>query len=132
MDYRPSELESRILTRELGNLSGFGAKWAAHLLPTVPFETSIEVVASPEDARATAASVLTEVGRSDPDMLDLSAIIGSGYLNLNPTIVTLFITPIESGSRISIRAVAKECLVRQESAKKAAERVAGLLKTRFA
>ncbi len=38
-----SDIESKILVRELGKLGGIGAKWAARLLPSVPFESIFEL-----------------------------------------------------------------------------------------
>jgi len=127
-----SDLESKILARELGNLGGFGAKWAARFLPTVAFETTVEVPAPPATVKATLISLLSEVGHTDPSLPELSVITGSGHLNLNPTIVTFVIAPTNSGARVSVRAVAKEGMVKQESAKKAAERVTDLLQKRCA
>ena len=45
------DLESKILSRELGRLGGFGARWAARRLPNVPFETQFEIEESPAQPR---------------------------------------------------------------------------------
>jgi hypothetical protein len=127
-----SDLESKILARELGKLGGFGAKWAARFLPTVPFEATIEVSAVPANVRATVMSLLSELGHTDPSLPELSVITSSGNMNLNPTIITFAIAPSDSGARVSIRAVAKEGIVKQESAKKAVERLTDLLQKRYA
>jgi hypothetical protein len=127
-----SDLESKILARELGKRGGLVAKWVARFLPSVPFETAVEVTASPSNVRATVMSLLSEIGHTDPSLPELSAITGSGHMNLNPTIVTFAIDPTDCGARVLIRAVAKEGMVKQESAKKAAERITDLLQKQYA
>jgi len=77
-------------------------------------------------------SVLREIGRTDPDLPELSVVSGSGCLNLNPTIVSLAILPLDSGVRVSVRAIAKEGLLKQDSARKAVEKVKELLQRRYA
>jgi len=126
-----ADLEAKILARELGKLGGFGARWAARFLPTVPFEAAIEVAASPADVTATVKSLLNELGHTDPSLPELSVVTGSGSLNLNPTIVSFTIAQTTSGTRVSIMAVAKEGLIRQDSAKKAVARVTELLQERL-
>ncbi|MDO8962077.1 MAG: hypothetical protein Q7V02_08245 [Methylophilus sp.] len=121
-----ANLESKILARELGRLGGFASSWVAHLLPNVSFKTSIEITAPVAKVRSTVAS-LVRAGRTDPDLPELSIITGSGYMNLNPTIVTFSVTPTDSGTCVSIHAVAKEGLIRQKSAKKVVERMINLL-----
>ena len=125
-------VESKILARELGRLGGVGAKWVARFLPSVHFETTLDIPASPEDAREAGLSVLREIGRADPELPALSVICGSGHLNLNPTVVSLVIAPFERGARVSVRGIAKEGLVKQDSARKAVEKVRDLLQRRYA
>ncbi len=126
------EVESKILARELGKLGVVGAKWVARFLPSVPFEMTLDIPASPEDAREAGLSVLHEIGRADPELPELSVICGSGHLNLNPTVVSLVIAPFEKGARVSVRGIAKEGLVKQDSARKAVEKVRELLQRRYA
>jgi len=121
-----------ILIRELGKLGGFGARLAARFLPTVPYETTFDLAAPPDEVHNTLASLLNEIGHASSDLPELSVICGSGHLNLNPTILSASIIPLDSGSRVTIRAVAKEGLVKQQSAKKAVERVNHLIKERLA
>jgi hypothetical protein len=122
-----SDIYSSILIRELGKLGGFGARIAARFLPTVPYQVDIELSASLAEAQQAAASVLQKAGRTDSELPDYSIIMGSGHANLNPTIVTLSFAPSDSGTRISIRAVAKEGLVKQHAAQKSVERVVTML-----
>jgi hypothetical protein len=125
-----SDIESKILARELGKLGGIGAKWVARFLPNVPFATTIDLPVRAAEVHALGLSVLHEIGRTDPDLPELSVICGSGRLNLNPTIVSLAIVPVHSGARVSVRAVAKEGLSKQDSARKAVEEVKQLLQRR--
>ena len=99
---------------------------------SVHFETTLDIPASPEDAREAGLSVLREIGRADPELPALSVICGSGHLNLNPTVVSLVIAPFERGARVSVRGIAKEGLVKQDSARKAVEKVRDLLQRRYA
>ena len=122
-----ANLESKILARELGKLGGLPSRWIAYLLPNVSFKTSIEISAPFTKVRATVVSLISRAGRTDPDLPELSIITGSGYMNLNPTIVTFAVTPTDSGASVSIHAVAKEGLIRQKSAKKVVERMINLL-----
>ena len=125
-----SDIESKILERELGKLGGIGAKWAARLLPSVVFESTFELSTTPANARTVGLSVLTEIGFSDPELPELSVICGSGNLNLNPTIVSLVIVPLDRGCKVLVRGIAKEGLVKQDSARKAVERVSAILQKR--
>jgi len=127
-----SDVESKILARELGKFGGIGVKWVARFLPSVPFETALDLPASPADVHAAGLSVLREIGRADPDLPELSAICGSGRWNLNPTIVSLTVVPRDGGAHVSVRAIAKEGLSKQDSARKAVERVRELLQRRYA
>ena len=122
-----SDVASKILVTELGKLGGIGARIAARFLPDVPHEYVFDVPASPEDVRATAASILTEIGTKRPELLENSVVCGSGRLNLNPTIVSVTVTPSTSGASVRVHAVAKEGLSKQDSAKKAVERITQLL-----
>jgi len=113
----------------LGKLGGFGARLAARFLPSVLYDASFELSASAGAVTARALSMFNEIGqpvaalRNQPEQGLLAAVVGSGRLNLNPTLVQVRIEPAGSGSKVTIRAVAKEGLVRQDSAKQAVERI---------
>src|SRR5438128_841838 len=124
------DVASRILVIESGKLGGIGARIAARCLPDVPYECLFDIAASPEDVRVAAASILAEIGTKRPELPDNSVVCGSGRLNLNPTIVSVAVTPADSGTSVRIHAVAKEGLSKQDSAKKAVERVTQLLSER--
>ena len=128
-----TDTESKILARELGRLGGFGARWVARFLPSVSFETRLEVEQSSSATAKSVEQLFTEIGRhipeldSDPDGGVFNAIIGSGRLNLNPTIVCIWLRSLGSRTAVSIRAVAKEGLIKQHSARTAVERVKAVL-----
>ncbi len=112
-----ADLESKILIREIGKLGGVGARWVAQFLPTVHYEATLNIAAPLADVRAAILFILKEIGRQSPELPEFSVIYGSGHLNLNPTIVSAAVTPLDSGARVLLRAAAKEGLVRQDSAK---------------
>lgn len=123
------DLESKILVRELGRLGGFGARWAARRLPNVAFETHFELKESLIVAAGIVEGLLTKMGRripelaSDPNAGLFYAVVGSGHLDLNPTIVRIELQSFESRTSLFIRAVAKEGAIKQHSARTAVEKI---------
>lgn len=130
--------EDEVLVRELGKLvgffAGFGVRAAARTLPTEEYETTLELRANLDTAKALATRKLQSIGKlteefsstNKPDTV--SAIVGSGQMNLNPTIVHVHMNEVSKDScRISIRGLAKEGLIKQKSALKAVERIQQLL-----
>ena len=126
-----TNIESKILGRELGKLGGFGARLAARFLPNVVHEMVCEVTVPEEVAREAVTTILHELGVHLPELPRFSVVFGSGRLNLNPTVVSAEVSALPSGARVFLRGVAKEGAVKQDSAKKAVERVAGLLVARL-
>jgi len=62
------------------------------------------------------------------ELPSISAIVGSGFLNLNPALVRVQVEPIaEDCTRISVHGVAKEGLIKQRAGEKAARRIVDLL-----
>jgi hypothetical protein len=127
-----ADTESKILARELGRLAGFGAfgaRWAARRLPNVPYETQIEIDETLTAVAIRVESVFAKIGKPIPELKSdvnlgvFYAVVGSGHLNLNPTIVHIRLRSFEAKTFVSIRAVAKEGLVKQHSAQLAVERV---------
>ena len=125
------DLFSKVLAQELRRLGGNASKFVARFLPNVPHEDSIEVSASPDEVRSVLAALLDEIGRRNALLPESFVVCGSGHANLNPTIVSAAVAPLGSGSRVSIRAVAKEGLIKQDSARKAVEKVSELLRRRL-
>jgi predicted O-methyltransferase YrrM len=126
-----ANVESKILGRELGKLGGFGARLTARFLPNVAHEMTCDVAVPEEDARAAIIAILRELGTHVPELPQFSVVFGSGQMNLNPTIVSVMVSALPSGACVFLRGVAKEGAVKQDSAKKAVERVAALLNTRL-
>jgi len=128
------EVEAAVLARALGDLGGSGARWVAKLLPSVAHEAEV-VVSVPHSGVLAAlkasfdavAKPITELP-SDPAAGVLCGLVGSGIGDLNPTILRVAVASRGSGSLVSIRAVAKEGIVKQRSAVKAVERVEALLR----
>jgi hypothetical protein len=93
------------------------------------FELAVDL---PEPLRR-AREVLSEEG----DLRDLgedggaapavSAVVPSGFWNMDPALVTVAIAPQEQGSRVRIAPYAIEGLIKQRAARKAATRIAALL-----
>ena len=129
-----SDIESKILARELGRLGGFGARWVAMFLPSISSETQLEIEQSSSATAKSVEKILINIGRripeldSDPTAGVFNAVIGSGRLNLNPTIVCIRLQPLGWRTAVSIRAVAKEGLIKQHSARAAVEKIKAALK----
>jgi len=131
-------LKDQILARELGKLGGFGAKLVARILTTEDFETTFNVSAAASVVYHPVCEVLSRLGHftdelgNEATVNHISVIVGSGILNLNPTVVSIGITPAgENETCISIHAWAKEGLIKQHSAEKAVTRIKNLLIKRF-
>jgi hypothetical protein len=141
-----------ILVRELGKVGGFllgrspvgkvvgfggsfGARFAAKFLPTETYSEKLALKISPELALKHGFSVLTKLGKlqtdSDykPPHPSLKAVVGSGFMNLNPAVVCLEIQEANStGCVLTISAAAKEGLIKQHTAAKAVQRVVSTLR----
>jgi len=139
-----------ILARELAKLGGLGgafgggslaglggsigAKFAARYLPTETRTVKIALNATPEEAIQLGFFVLTKLGKLLGEGYDgspyplLRAVVGSGYLNMNPAVVYLEILEGSSDTcEVTITAAAKEGLIKQRTADKAIQRVASEL-----
>jgi hypothetical protein len=128
-----ADLESKILARELGRLGGFGARWAARRLPSVPFETHFELDDSLTIAANTVEELVNKIGKRIPELeFDASrglfnVVVGSGHLNINPTILRIQLRALGSRTSVSVSAVAKEGAIKQHSARSAVERIKDIL-----
>jgi hypothetical protein len=136
-----SELESKILRRELGKLAGpiagIGTRWAARRLPNVAHEMSAHAQISAEELFRASSSVLRELGKKHPDLLtadapnETSAIVGSGIMNMNPTLVRVTVSEEVLYSLVHVHAVAKEGAIPQRSAELAVEKFMAALCARL-
>ncbi len=141
-----SKSEDEILAREIakiGDAAGesggkAGAGFMARLLPNNTFELALEISAEPEVILQTASKVLSEQGTlldaadTSTSVSRLAAVIGAGSMIMNPAIVTVEVAPISARvSKVSIRGVAKEGLIKQRAGEKAARRIGDLLLQSF-
>jgi len=123
-----ADVESDILVRELGKvggfIGGFGARLAAKRLPSVAHEAELTLNADEEHVSSVIAASLSAFGKPIPELPSIPtagvfyALVGSGHLNLNPTILCVKF----KDNVIFVRAVAKEGLIKQNSARVVVER----------
>jgi hypothetical protein len=126
--------ESELLVRGLGSAGGRGAAFAAKRMRADVFETEAILETPVAEAVARVRSLLGEWGalideESTGDGHRLRGMIGAGSMNLNPTVVTVYLS--ESGPSATaarVRGVAREGLIKQRAGRKAAERVAAHLR----
>ena len=109
--------------------SKFGTKWSASKLKTIEYQESFI------DEKTLAKSIeyslllLSDMGEilNPPDNFSepiLTAVVGSGSMDLNPTIVFMqFIAIDEEQTEIHITASAKEGLIKQKSSEKAVRKI---------
>jgi len=128
--------EDEILARELGKVGGIagssgkaGASFAARFLPTEIFTSSLRIEADAGHVLQTAFRILSDMGRITDELADLSgppsisAVVGSGFLKMNPAVVRVQVATIsQKVSDVSITAAAKEGLIKQHTAEKAVGR----------
>ncbi len=119
----------------VGTAASFGAQFTAKYLPTESFAEKVALKITPEKALKLGFSVLTKLGKlqTEEDVKApyplLKAVIGSGFLNMNPAVVYLEILEADSTSCVvTITAAAKEGLIKQHTAAKAVQRVVSGLK----
>ena len=86
-----------------------------------------------------AHAVLQEEGRIEEDVhtsLDtasISGIVGSGFLGLNPALVSVHVIPRDdNGADVIVAGLAKEGLIKQHGGEKAARTIADRLAERLA
>jgi hypothetical protein len=107
-----------------------GARLGARLTKVDQFELELDLPEAPDAALRMAREVLSEEG--DPRDLGedsaaaraVSAVVPSGFWNMNPALVTVAVAPQEQGkTRIRVGAYALEGLIKQRAARKAATRI---------
>ena len=105
--------------------------WVARKLPDDAFQTELQLSADAETALRTAYAVLQESGKirddveTPADVACISGVVGSGFLGLNPAVVTVqVISQDESVTDLVVTGVAKEGLIKQRAGEKAAKEIA--------
>ena len=123
----------------IASIPAFAARLAAKFLPIETYAETLALKIAPEEALKLGFSVLTKLGKLEakddikPSCPKLKAIVGSGFLLMNPGIVRLEILGGGSGGcELRISAAAKEPLIKQHTASKAVERVVSELRERAA
>ncbi|MFC8194597.1 hypothetical protein ACFUTV_04305 [Streptomyces sp. NPDC057298] len=136
--------EDEILAEELGALAAstgaaggltrLVARWMKKnlheidLIVPLPFEDAVQRVVEVLVREGRAADV--PIADAVRDRQPIRVVVGAGYGGMNPVVVTALVTPgDEGGSGVSIRAAAKEGLVKQRAGEKTADRLAALLRT---
>ena len=139
---------NEILAAELKKLAVKTAKketgaeavsWVAKRLPNDAFQVRLQTQVDPESVLKAASAVLREEGRieedveTSPDTASISGIIGSGFLGLNPALVTVHVIPgDEDVVDVIVAGIAKEGLIKQRGGEKAAKAIADRLTQRLA
>jgi hypothetical protein len=107
-----------------------GARLGARFTKVDHFDMELDLPEAPDAALSRAREVLSEEG--DPRDLGedsaaarvVSAVVPSGWWNMNPALVTVAVSPREQRTRVRIGAHALEGLLKQRAARKAATRIA--------
>ena len=124
-----SSLESKVLARALGHAGGGASRLVALLMSEISHEDTFSVSRS----RSMLTSLFSSLGEpvpefpSSPEDGRFSFLVGSGSLGLNPTLVHVALTGDGERLRVTIRAVAKEGLIKQRSAQRAVDSIGALL-----
>ncbi len=131
--------EDALLVGALGEVGGgaggrLGAESAGRRLRKNVLELDLAVSMTPEAAARRVQEVLADQGhvlrteKADGESaVEVVGIVGAGFGNLNPAVVTVTIRPAEDGSRLVVRGAAKEGLIKQRAGEWAAKRVAAAI-----
>lgn len=122
-----------------GALGGaMGAGLVAKHLPNNALQLTLEIAAPARDVLETAFNILREQGKITEDaeapseLPTITALVGAGFFNLNPTLVSVQVAPISATlTKVSIHGTAKEGLIKQHAGEKATKRIADLLNKTF-
>lgn len=118
-----------ILEREHQRIGGLGAQYATRQLPNEGFELKMARPESMRNVTSAATHIASIHGKligvlEFDEGVEINAMVGSGYMNLNPAVVTIFVTKQDRGSSIIVKATAKEGLIKQGTSEKAVRRIA--------
>lgn len=136
-----SQNDNDILAHSLSIYGKGSLQWlAATLLPNNVYQLSIDVathhlrvIAIVTDILKNEGELLEVENRAEilaPDAVKLKAVIGSGFLTMNPAVVTVCINQtlshqtLSHQTHITIQGVAKEGLIKQRAGEKAARFIA--------
>jgi hypothetical protein len=125
-----SEIDKVHPLRDGDPLMNLTLNWVHKRLPSETHELATELTNRPSDVFAAACYLLEATGRildvqESLNSSEVKAMVGSGFLNLNPAVVSVTVEKSLSGqTHVSIRGTAKEGLIKQHSGEKAACRLA--------
>ncbi|WP_405715156.1 hypothetical protein OG264_36540 [Streptomyces xanthophaeus] len=136
--------EDRILADALGAVGAIGggsggrtgATFAAKRLKKNVHEVPLTLAAPLDAAAQHVAGVLARLGNllgtgggAEPDaQRTVRAVVGGGFGNMNPVVVTVTLTAAgPQGTAVCVRGAAKEGLIKQRAGEKTARQVAALL-----
>jgi hypothetical protein len=112
-----------------------GTRLGARMTKVDHFELELDLPEAPDAALRRAREILSEegdrrdLGEDSAAARAVSAVVPSGFWNMNPALVTVAVAPREQGTRVRIGAYALEGLIKQRAARKAATRIAKSLGT---
>jgi hypothetical protein len=124
-----AEVERWLQSGAAGRGTESGARLGARFTKVDRFELELDVPETPDAALRRGRTVLSEHGslrEVDDDAASgptVSAVVPSGFWNMNPALVTLAVAPREQGARVRVAAYALEGLIKQRAARKAATRI---------
>jgi hypothetical protein len=128
-----ADVERWLRSGAAGRGTKSGARLGARFTKVDHFELELDLPEAPDTALRRARAVLDEEGEPR-DLAEgsaparaVSAVVPSGWWNMNPALVTVAVAPQEQGTRVRIGAYALEGLLKQRAARKAATRIAELL-----
>ncbi len=129
----------KLAIKSTGKKTGAGlVSWVAGKMPSNACRLELHFEQDPETVLRRAVDLLDEQGEIrhdvefDSDHPTVSAVIGSGFLGLNPAVVILEMIPQgESGTCVTVFGLAKEGLIKQRAGEKAARKIADLLSSRL-
>lgn len=148
-----STKQEDLLARELGKVGSLGGKigggaagaiggslgasFAARFLPTEQCQQQVGVSLDVATALTKLTSFLENEGRVANDSEagtsqypKISGVLGSGFLNMNPTLVHVEVIGVDNDScLLLVSGAAKEGLIKQRSAQKAVNRIVEFLGT---
>jgi hypothetical protein len=125
-----ADVERWLQSGAAGHGTKSGARLGARFTKVDQFELELELPEAPDAVLNKAREVLSEEGDlsdfgEDPAAVPaVSAVVPSGWWNMNPALVTVAAAPQEQGSRVRIGAYALEGLLKQRAARKAATLIA--------
>jgi hypothetical protein len=124
-----ADVERWLQSGAAGSGTKSGARLGARFTKVDRFEVELDLPEAPDAVLRRAREVLSKEG----DLRELgenasapavSAVVPSGWWNMNPALVTVAVAPQEQGARARIGAYALEGLLKQRAARKAATRIA--------